>query len=180
MEDLYGGEWRCQEQDDNKIVLKRSGSATLTNPERDGIWDEALNLCGMRIALQTSAERLRDNVDRKIPWRCVEAVWGWLTTTICNFSALLLGNIPLAWCRLSAALHLMVDALSATNQWQRVDNYRPGEIWIRVGLDGVPLWKSHVVACTVAETSKLRDYEPHTRNDILFAPCCAALTLWRP
>ena len=115
----------------------------------------------MRIALQTSADRLRNNVDRKIPWLCVEAVWGWLTTTIRTFSALLPSNIPLAWCRLAAALHLMVDALSATNQWQRVDNHRAGEIWIRVGLDGVPLWKSHVVACTVAATSKLKDYEPH-------------------
>ena len=105
----------------------------------------------MSIALQMSADRLKNTVDRKFPWRCVEAIWGWLTTTICTFSALLTGNISLAWCRLSAVLHLMVDALSATNQWQRVDNHRAGEIWIRVGSDGVPLWKSHVVGALLLQ-----------------------------
>ena len=57
--------------------------------QREVIWDESINLCRLRLALKTSAERIRDNVDRHVRWECVEAVWFWLTTTVATFSALI-------------------------------------------------------------------------------------------
>ena len=55
---------------------------TEQSKDKQSIWDEAINLCRMRIALKTSAERIRDNVDRRVRWDCAEAVWVWLTTTL--------------------------------------------------------------------------------------------------
>ena len=54
------------------------------------------------------------------------------------------------------------DALSANSQWVTVDAQQQGELWIRVGLDGVPLWKSHVVACTICPCSKLKTLPMHS------------------
>ena len=55
-----------------------------------------------------------------------------------------------------------MDALSRGNHWVKPDGQRPGELWIRFELDWVPLWKSHVVAGTLAPCSHLRDLKHHS------------------
>lgn len=57
---------------------------------------------------------------------------------------------------------LMLDALQSAMRWQKVDPQKEGELWVRVGVDGVPLWKSHVVACTIAVCSDLKDLPMHS------------------
>ena len=86
----------------------------------------------------------------------------WLTTTLATYSALVQNTLPVAWCSMLAAFSLMTDALLAGSEWVTVDAQRQGELWIRVGLDGVPLWKSHVVACTMCPCSKLKTLPMHS------------------
>ena len=154
-EEAWGGDWSVTQWDEEKIELHNKVPKTNTM-QREVIWDECINLCRLRLALKTSAERIRDNVDRRVRWDCVEAVWFWLTTTVATFSALIQQSLPVAWCSLLAAFTLMCDALSAGSEWVQPDPQRAGELWIRVGLDGVPLWKAHVVACTMAPCAHLR------------------------
>ena len=40
--------------------------------------------------------------------------------------------------------------------------YRTGELWVRVGLDGVPLWKSHVVATTISPCGGMLNVGEHS------------------
>ena len=81
--------------------------------------------------------------------------------TLATCSALVQNTLPVAWCSMLAAFSLMTDALSARSEWVTVDAQRQGELWIRVGLDGVPLWKPHVVACTICPCSKLKTLPMH-------------------
>ena len=95
-------------------------------------------------------------------WDCIQAVWTWLTSTIPTFSAMVAHDLPLVWCSLCLAFMLMLDALQSAMRWQKVDPQKEGELWVRVGVDGVPLWKSHVVACTIAVCSDLKDLPMHS------------------
>ena len=40
-------------------------------------------------------------------------------------------------------------------------SYRSGELWVRIGIDGVPMWHSHV-ATTLSVRGKLKNYKEHT------------------
>ena len=164
---------------------------------------ECIQLCRLRLALQTSSQRLKANMDRAVPWKAVQKTWKWLSSTIgmiagtylvqtavsdsmyvrwcgkcrfrqlrSNLGALLLlagtqaelisGDYPVVWTKPADALLLQTDALSRGNHWVKPDAQRPGELWIRFGLDGVPLWKSQVVAGTMAPYSHVRDLKQHT------------------
>ena len=43
-----------------------------------------------------------------------------------------------------------------------MDTYRNGELWVRLGIDGVPLWKIHVVATTLSMCGDLHGYPEHS------------------
>ena len=106
--------------DEEKIELHNKVPKTNTM-QREVIWDECINLCRLRLALKTSAERIRDNVEGRVRWDCVEAVRFWLTTTGATFSGLIQQSLPVAWCSLLAAFTLMCDALSAGSEWVQPD-----------------------------------------------------------
>ena len=152
---VWDGEWAVSRWGPNEIVLTNKAPPAGGDPTRGPVWREALNLCRLRVALRAGAEAVRQNVDRRVRWDCVQAVWAWLIGTPVTFSAVVADGCPVVWCSLWGSVHLMFDALTAANKWEKVDPQREGELWLRVGLDGVPIWKSHVVACTVAPCSRL-------------------------
>ena len=154
-EEALGGKWKINRWNTEKIEMTNT-EETEHSRDRQSIWDEAINLCRMRIALKTFAEHIRDNVDQRVRWDCVEGVWVWLTTTLAICNALVQNTLPVAWCSMLAAFSLMTDASLAGSEWVTVDAQRQGELWIHVGLDGVPLWISHVVACTICQRSRLK------------------------
>ena len=82
---------------------------------------------------------------------CVESTWDWLSLTI-PVDSKLVASLPVASCNLRDVLKLQLRALAAQSEWKTPNVYRPGELWIILGIDGVPLWKSHVVAGTLALT----------------------------
>ena len=43
---------------------------------------ECIQLCRLRLALQTSSQRLKANMDRAVPWKAVQKTWKWLSSTI--------------------------------------------------------------------------------------------------
>ena len=42
---------------------------------------ECIQLCRLRLALQTSSQRLKANMDRAVPWNAVQKTWKWLSST---------------------------------------------------------------------------------------------------
>lgn len=161
-EEAFGGKWAVEQYDDTTIVMKNKQAKQRPEQTNEATWQECLNLCRLRVALKTGAEKIRNNVDRGVRWDCVQAVWKWLTDTLPTCSAMVADTFPLVWCRLWLVVMLMLHTFRKAEQWQKVDPQKPGELWLRVGADGVPLWKSQVVACTVAVCSDLSHLDMHS------------------
>ena len=100
-------------------------------------------------------------MDRTVRFSCVESTWDWLSRTI-PVDSKLVASLPVASCNLRDVLKLQLRALAAQSEWKTPDVYRPGELWIILGIDGVPLWKSHVVAGTLALTGTMKSFEAHS------------------
>ena len=66
-EEALGGKLKINRWDTEKIEMTNT-EETEQSKDKQSMWDEAINLCRMRIALKTSAERIRDNVNRRVRW----------------------------------------------------------------------------------------------------------------
>ena len=100
----------------------------------------------MRVALKTSMVPVRDidNVDRDVRYQCVHKVWNWLARAIPTESRLIAG-CPVAWTCQKMTLHLQLQALHDSQALGTIDTYRKGELWVRLGIVSVPLWKIRVM-----------------------------------
>ena len=104
---------------------------------------------------------MRDNVDRTGRWDCVGTVWNWLAqmqTIKCEMVA----DRPVAWVTPGKTLDLQLQALINMDAIEELDFYRSGELWVRIGIDGVPWWHSHVVAITLSICGKLKIFPEHS------------------
>ena len=157
---LFGGTWGVIVWDKDTITVRRINRGD-TEQEMSRIFSESLSFCRMRAALKTSMVRVRDNLDRQVRYDCVHKVWNWLARTIPTESRLIAG-CPVAWTSPILTLRLQLQALHNTQALGTMDTYRKGELWVRLGIDGVPLWKSHVVATTLSMCGDLHGYPEHS------------------
>ena len=145
MERAFKTKWVLKQWDDTGVRLAPTGGAHVSR-DLKSITGECLNLCRMRATMKLSNKGLRDNVDRDVRWDCVEATWKALSSTV-KVDSTVVNGAPLAWCSTKDLALAMVDACTA--KFKKVDPYQRKEIWLRVGIDGVPLWHSHVISVSI-------------------------------
>ena len=100
--------------------------------------------------------------------RCdfVEATWKALASTLkVSMDNTVVNDAPVAWCSMKDPAPAMLDA--CTTKFKKVDPYQRNEIWLGVGIDGVPLWHSHVISvstCLLADIDGLPIHGPHSSS----------------
>ena len=60
-EDAFGGDWQVEEWNEGTIVVKNV-KCKRSVADHGVVWKECLNMCRLRVALKTSAEKIRNNV----------------------------------------------------------------------------------------------------------------------
>ena len=71
-------------------------------------------------------------------------------------------DLPVVWLNPAKMLQLQLEALVNSKAVGKLDYYQEGEFWVRIGIDGVPLWHSHVVAATLSICGELVDLPEHS------------------
>lgn len=73
----------------------------------------------------------------------MEATWNALAAGEDILSATMLHNASVAWHHpLDGKVHAMLRALKTADEWISPDRHHPGELWLRWGMDGVPIWSA--------------------------------------
>ena len=158
MHQMHGGYWYVATWDSKCVVVRRTETPSQL---MHATWMESLNLCRLRLALKSGFQQLRDNITRIVQRSCVQHTWNWLAGRLPVQSAEV-ASCRVPWVPIPAALSLRLQALEASHEWGQVDMYQRGELWVRVGLDGVPLWKPHVVATIVGPCGKMVNLGEHS------------------
>ena len=91
----------------------------------------------------------------------VHKVWNWRARTTPTEGRLIAGCAVAGTCR-KMILRLQPQALHNTQALGTIDTYRKGELWVWLGIDGVLLWKRHVVATTLCIYGDLHGYPQHS------------------
>ena len=128
------------------------------------VTSECLNLCRTRATMKLSNKGLRENLDRDVRCDFVEATWKALASTL-KVDNTVVNDAPVAWCSMKDLAPAMLDA--CTTKFKKVDPYQRNEIWLGVGIDGVPLWHSHVISvstCLLADIDGLPIHGPHSSS----------------
>ena len=78
-----------------------------------------------------------------------------------------------AWTSPLRTLDWQLQALTNVDAMDKLISYRSGEPWVRIGIDGVTFWHSHVVATTVSVCGKPKKYKEHTpqRHSVIALYC---------
>ena len=109
--------------------------------------DEAVRVCAMRRAMTTLGGRLRAALPRTVPWNLVAAVWKALGSGFRVHSGRP-GGYTMAWVVPADKVRHMLRCLGSED-WQP-DQFCAGEIWVRWGCDGAPLWSRNYLTLTVS------------------------------
>ena len=88
-------------------------------------------------------------------------MWNWLGETL-KIESAMVADCPVAWTSPSRTLDLQLQALTNIDIIDKLDSYCSGELWVHIGIDGFPLWHSHVVATTLSVCGKQKNYKEHT------------------
>ena len=145
----FGRAYRAEEQDNGDIRLILLDRA---EPPPAAYLTRALNVCAIRSGMLASGKAVRAFVPRKCPQWMVESVWAILSRPVPVKSVLLLGNCPAAYVRPRDAVTAMIATYNAAGL------FRVGtdtEMWLRWGVDGVPLWHSHAESISMACCTEL-------------------------
>ena len=107
-----------------------------------------------------AGHRMRDYYPRTVPWSLVAAVWKNLAAGLRVHCGRPMGH-SVAWVDPQEKICHMLRCLE--DEGWVPDQLRAGEIWVRWGADGVPLWGRSYLTLTVsvgnlgARTPLLRD-----------------------
>ena len=117
-------------------------------------------------------KKLRNNVDRSVPWDCVHAGLKSLASRITKYSGKS-DDPPVVLLNPAKMLHLQLQALLNIKAVGKIYYYREGEPWVRIGMDRVPLWHWHVLTATLSICSELvhlREHSPRRHAAVALFP----------
>ena len=90
---------------------------------------------------------MRDYYPRTVPWTLVLAVWKALGSGL-RYRSGTSSGMTMAWVSPLRKVLDMVHCLEGED-WIP-DHLRPGELWVRWGCDGVPLWGRNYITLTAS------------------------------
>ena len=160
-----GGSWAVTACSPDDFSFTRVTGRAPEAARDDDVRGEAVELCRQRYVTGASRQVMRDSMPRAVPWDIVERTWRGLCAgppIVCRRS----DDDDFVYARQSAPgkLALMMSALQAGGRLLRVDTPRAGEMWLRVGVDGVRMWKSNVISVTMAPCSDLVNLPMHSMH----------------
>ena len=139
---FYGGEWAISVDPlDRKVSLHRVDGDV--DVPLDEVRRQCLEICRARRFLRLSRAQTRAWVGRQVPWSCVEKTWQMLkgpkaVQPVCTR----VGNAGLSMAYVDPVAKIL-DLLQCLEPgWQQVDCPCYGELWVRWGIDGVPVWST--------------------------------------
>jgi hypothetical protein len=153
----FGGVWGLAEYTPGRIVLV----GTKHKPYVDDVKKNAIDMCFERRYCGISGRTTRDvALGRTVPWTCVQLTWEYLKgpdveRPLSRYS----GGWPSASVDLVRKLAHVLSVMEGG--WTQPDWPKPGELWVRWGVDGVPRWKTNYLTLTMALTGKQQHFKLH-------------------
>jgi hypothetical protein len=125
--------------------------------------DECFELCRQRYVTGASRAVMRDGMPRTVPWDVVQLRWEQLARgpTIESMRDTddqfrLARQLP------SEKLQYMMQCLQSSGRLESAGWPLRSELWIRLGVDGVRMWKSNVVTVSLGACSVIKDLPLHS------------------
>jgi hypothetical protein len=125
--------------------------------------DECVELCRQRYVTAASRRVMRDGMPRTVPWELVQLRWEQLARgppIVCSRTddnkAVLARQLP------SEKLRYMLECLQSGGRLVSVGWPLQQELWIRLGVDGVRMWKSNIVTVSLGPCSVITDLPLHS------------------
>ena len=98
-----------------------------------------------------------DGMPRTLPWNLIMMVWNQLSSVppvVSTHSEVT--SAVVAYCDPRRKLDCVLEAWQAQGVLERMCQPAAGQLWIRVGVDGVKMWKSSIISVTLCPTCSVK------------------------